>query len=68
MTQPTGIIQPGVVIIFSDNQSVLNSTDEKLVGNEGKAECLIKFSISHGQETFFRKVIFTVLISANAIS
>ena len=34
MTEPTEIIQSGVVIIFSDNESVPNGLDEKLVGNE----------------------------------
>ena len=53
-TKITEMMQPGVVIRFSDNQSVLNSLDEKLVGNE-EVQCLSKFSISHGRENVFVK-------------
>ena len=53
MTEPTEIIQPGVGIIFSDHESVLNSLDEKLVVNFPRPE-----------ERFYN-VIFTVLTSTN---
>ena len=54
MREPTEIIQPGVVIIFSDNQSVLNRLDEKLVVNFPRPE------------KRFYNVIFAVLTSTNA--